>query len=135
MNLSDMGIFGGIEEAQIQTLLQCLGAVRKHYRKGEVILREGEPVEQIGVVLSGLVLMESSDAWGNRSVWGRAVPGAVFAEAYACAPGGPLLISVTAAEETEALFSFPITGSSWRTIWAWTEAPCAASCPACGGRG
>lgn len=104
MNLSDMGIFGGMEETQIQTLLQCLGAVRKHYRKGEVILREGEPVEQIGVVLSGLVLMESSDAWGNRSVLGSAVPGAVFAEAYACAPGEPLLISVTAAEETEALF-------------------------------
>ena len=59
MNLSDMGIFGGMGETQIQTLLQCLGAVRKHYRKGEVILREGEPVEQIGVVLSGLVLMES----------------------------------------------------------------------------
>ena len=94
MNLSDMGIFAGMGEAQIQTLLQCLGAVRKHYRKGEVILREGEPVEQIGVVLSGLVLMESSDAWGNRSVLGSAVPGAVFAEAYACAPGEPLLISV-----------------------------------------
>lgn len=104
MNLSDMRIFRGMEEKDIQDLLQCLSAARKKYRKGEAILREGEPTEQIGVVLSGMVLIESDDLWGNRSVLGSAAPGAVFAEAYACIPGEPLLISAIAAEETEVLF-------------------------------
>ena len=126
----------------------------------------------------------------------------MFAEPYACIPGEPLLISVTASEDTEVLFlnigkvlttctnacpfhakliqnlltvcaaktlqlsqrilhttpkgirarlmsyfsecvkragqyslTFPTTASSWPTIWAWTAAPCAASCRGCSARG
>lgn len=104
MNLSETGLFRGMEEKEIERLLQCLSAAGKRYRKGEVVLREGEPAEQIGIVLSGMVLLENDDVWGNHSVLGSAAPGAVFAEAYACIPGEPLLISAAAAEETDVLF-------------------------------
>lgn len=104
ITLSDTQLFRGIEEEEIETLLQCLKAVKKEYKKGEIILSEGEPTEFIGVVLKGLVLIESSDIWGNNSILGSAGRGAVFAEAYACIPGEPLLISVTAAEDTAVLF-------------------------------
>ena len=57
----------------------------------------------MGLVLSGRVLVELSDAWGNDSVLGAAGEGEVFAEAYACAPGEPLLVNVTASEESTVL--------------------------------
>ena len=104
ITLSDTQLFRGIKEEEIETLLQCLKAVKKEYKKGEIILSEGEPTEFIGVVLKGMALIESSDIWGNNSILGSAGRGAVFAEAYACIPGEPLLISVTAAEDTVVLF-------------------------------
>ena len=58
----------------------------------------------MGVVLSGMVLIEHCDVWGNRILLGNAAPGAVFAESYACIPGEPLQISVVASEDTSVLF-------------------------------
>lgn len=104
ITLSDTQLFQGIEEKEIETLLQCLKAEKKEYKKGEIILSEGEPTEFIGIVLKGLVLIESCDIWGNNTILGSAGRGAVFAEAYACIPGEPLLISVAAAEDTSVLF-------------------------------
>ena len=103
-NLGSMKIFEGISEQDLETLLQCLRAFERRCRKGEVILKEGEPTEWLGVVLSGRAIIASDDVWGNHSILGSAPPGAVVAEAYACIPGEPLRITVTAAEDTEVLF-------------------------------
>lgn len=104
MKLSETQLFQGIAESEISSLLHCLGAVKRQYKKGECILQEGEPTELIGIVLSGLALVENSDAWGNNSILGSAEPGSVFAEAYACIPEEPLHSSVRAAEDTTVLF-------------------------------
>lgn len=44
---------------------------------------------------AGGATIELCDAWGNRSIIERLEPGEVFAEAYACLPGEPLMVSVT----------------------------------------
>ena len=48
---------------------------------------EGAPTGAAGVVLSGRVIIEMSDVWGNNSVLSSVSPGGTFAEAYACIPG------------------------------------------------
>lgn len=96
-------LFREIRPEEIPGLLRCLGAQRREYAKGETILAEGKPTDQLGVVLSGMAVIQSSDAWGNNSLLGHAGPGAVFAESYACLPGEPLRISVAAAEDTAVL--------------------------------
>ena len=104
IQLAETPLFRGLEETEIAALLKCLGAEEKHYKKGETILAEGRPTRHIGVVLSGMAVVQYCDAWGGNSILGSAAPGAVFAEAYACVPGEPLLISVCAAEDTSVLF-------------------------------
>ena len=104
INLANTQLFRGIDSADITPLLSCLGVIERHFKKGEVILAEGEPTEFMGVVLSGMALIEYCDVWGNRSILGNTAPGAVFAESYACIPGEPLQISVLAAEDTSVLF-------------------------------
>ena len=81
----------------------CLHAKEHAFQKGEIIFPEGVATEQIGVVLSGRVIIEMGDVWGNNSVLSSIGPGGVFAEAYACVPGEPLMVNVTAAEDTRAL--------------------------------
>ena len=104
ITLTSTRLFRGIDTAQLQPLLQCLGAVRKRYARGETILAAGAPTEQLGMVLSGMAMIGHDDIWGNHSLLGHVTPGEVFAEPYACIPGEPLRISVTAAEDTEVLF-------------------------------
>ena len=58
---------------------------------------------QIGLVLSGSVNIENSDIWGNCSILDNVTPGNIFAEAYACSFGEPLMVDVVAAQDTEIL--------------------------------
>ena len=104
INLSSTPLFAGIAAEEIGSLLQCLQAQECTYRKGDVILPEGTVTENMGVVLSGMAIISCVDIWGNSSILGNVAPGAVFAEAYACIPEEPLLITVSAAEDTTVLF-------------------------------
>lgn len=102
--LCKTALFRGVTPEGAAEMLQCLGAEERHYKKGRTILQAGEPTESLGLVLSGRAQMEMDDLWGNRSILGSAAPGFVFGETYACVPGEPLMINVTAAEDTDVLF-------------------------------
>jgi len=58
----------------------------------------------MGLVLTGSVLIEHTDMQGAVTLLGRAEPGDLFAEAYACAPDELLLVDVVASEACEVLF-------------------------------
>ena len=49
--LSNTRLFRGIGSDELPLLLQCLGAAQKHYDRGETILAEGAPTEQLGMEL------------------------------------------------------------------------------------
>ena len=61
ISLTSTRLFRGIDTAQLQPLLQCLGAVRKRYARGETILAAGAPTEQLGMVLSGMAMIGHDD--------------------------------------------------------------------------
>lgn len=104
MFLSNTQLFQGIAQQDIPSLLSCLGSKRGIYQKGDIIFTEGTVTENIGIVLSGMAIISCGDIWGNTSILGNVSPGEVFAEVYACIPGEPLRITVTAAENTTVLF-------------------------------
>lgn len=97
-------LFRGMSAEGTAEVLTALGSQRKHYGKGAMILHAGDQASAIALVLSGSVFIENDDCWGNKSILDRVGAGQVFAEAYACAPEEPLLVSVIAAENTEILF-------------------------------
>ena len=104
MNLSNTLLFRGLQDEEIDSLLGCLNATKHSYKKGEIILSEGNITENIGVVLSGKAMISCSDIWGNSSILSDVPPGSVFGEVYACSPGQPMLVTVSAAEDTSVLF-------------------------------
>ena len=103
MELSTTALFRGICKADIPSLLHCLGATQKYYKKGDLIFAEGTTTEHLGIVLTGWVLIQYSDVWGSASILGSADPGDTFGEAYACCPEEPLQISAVAAADTTVL--------------------------------
>lgn len=95
-------LFAGISEEGVDQVLACLSARPRHFDKQAMLLRAGDaPV--MGVVLAGSVHILQEDFWGNRSLLGRAGPGNLFAEAFACAGVLRLPVSVEACEPTDVL--------------------------------
>ena len=61
-------LFSGVGEEDISSLLSCLGARKKEYKKGEYILREGEHISDIFILVEGKIHIQKDDYWGNRSI-------------------------------------------------------------------
>lgn len=104
IQVSKSALFQGTTPEDTEAMLKCLEAREKQFQKGETIYYVGDRVSELGLVLSGSVLIEKDDLWGNRSILDRIGSGQIFAETYACVPGEKLLVTVTAAEKTEILF-------------------------------
>ncbi len=102
--LSGTVLFQGILPSEVESMLECLGARRKSYEKGQSIHYAGDIIQTIGLVLSGSVNIENDGLWGNRDILNHITPGEIFAETYACIPGEPMMVSAVAAEPAEVLF-------------------------------
>lgn len=89
-------LFQGVSPEELSAMLQCLSAAERNYEKGDYLLRIGEVVDFMGIVLKGRIQIIQEDFWGNRNIVSLAEPGELFAEAYACVPGAPLGVSVVA---------------------------------------
>ena len=86
--LHTASLFSGISDEELAAMLSCLGARIDTFPKGSRLLRAGDAVEEVGLVLAGSVLIVQEDIWGNRNILSKAGPGQTFAEVFACAPGG-----------------------------------------------
>lgn len=102
--LSETPLFYGASPKETEEMVSCLGTRQRHYEKGEYIYNIGDVISAVGMVLSGSVLIESNDMWGNRSILDKAERGQIFGETYACIPGEKLMVDVVAAQPCEILF-------------------------------
>lgn len=102
--LANTALFRGTSSLDAEAMLDCLGAMERGYAKGEQIYHSGDYVTDLGMVLSGSILIQTDDLWGNTTVLDKIGPGQIFAETYACVPGEPLMVDVVAAEESQVLF-------------------------------
>ena len=85
-------------------MLSCLDTRKEDFPKKAFVLRAGDTVDSIGIVLSGSVLIIQEDIWGNWNILSKAGPGQTFAAVYACAPGSRLNVSVIAETPVTVMF-------------------------------
>ena len=97
-------LFSGVGEDEIETMLSCLGARLRRYKKGEYVLRQGEHLDDITLLAEGRLHIQREDYWGNRSILGSIGVGELFGEAYAAPESGALLNDVIAVEDSAVFF-------------------------------
>ncbi|MBQ8002408.1 MAG: Crp/Fnr family transcriptional regulator [Clostridia bacterium] len=97
-------LFSGVGEADIESMLSCLGARLCTYKKGEYVLRQGEHLDAITVLVEGKLHIQKDDYWGNRSILGQISVGEIFGEAYVAPESGVLLNDVVAMEDCAVIF-------------------------------
>lgn len=69
------GLLKGIKEDEIESMLECLSAVKKGYRKGEYVFRRGDRVSCAALLLEGCIHIQKEDYWGNLSILNEISPG------------------------------------------------------------
>ncbi len=102
--IANIPFFKGCSIEDLDKMSHCLAMRSMSYKKGDVILQSGRFVLELGIILSGKAEIQSIDVWGNKSVLSIVEPGEIFAEAYACLRGQPLLVDVIADDNCEVLF-------------------------------
>ena len=96
-------LFSGIEHADLPGMLACLGARRLSAAKGQVILAEGAPACDVGVLLCGSAQLILTDYRGSRTIIQRISAGQPFAETFACSKAASLPVDIVAGEDCEYL--------------------------------
>ena len=97
-------LFSGVAEDELEAMLHCLEVKIARYPKGSCILRAGDTVESIGLVMEGSVLVVQEDVWGNRSIMSKMGVGQAFASTVACSVGAVLDSNVVAETATTVMF-------------------------------
>lgn len=97
-------LFSGVSEDEIASMLSCLDARIREYKKGEYVMRQGEHIRYITILVSGELHIQRDDYWGNRSIVNRIGVGEMFGEAYIAPESGALLNDVLAVEDSTVIF-------------------------------
>lgn len=104
MLLSSASIFSGLNREEILSMLSCMQARCRSFKKGEYVLQQGQKLEELLILLSGSLHIRQDDYWGNRSILGTVEPGEMFGESYACSDSGPIMNDVAALSDSVVLF-------------------------------
>lgn len=102
--LKNTQLFSGASDEDIEAMLGCLQAKLCTYKKGEYVLREGERVERLMMLVKGELHIQRDDYWGNRSIISMVGVGEMFGEAYAAPESGPLMNDVLAVDDSAVIF-------------------------------
>ena len=61
-------LFCGITDEEIERMLKCFGGYVKKYEDGDMIIRQGETISKIYLILDGEVNIEKETYWGRRII-------------------------------------------------------------------
>jgi len=96
-------LFNDINDADMTAMLGCLSAREVSFAKNEIIMREGEPARDVGIMLEGSAQIVRMDYYGNRSIVANIEPSEMFGESFACAEVESLPMDVVASENCTVL--------------------------------
>ena len=102
--LGNTKLFQDVAEEDIIAMLGCLQVRKQTLRKGEYVLRQGEHLNDIIILVEGNLHEQQDDYWGNRSIISSIGVGDIYGEAYVGKDSGSLLNDVVAVEDSVVLF-------------------------------
>lgn len=78
-------LFDGMAPNEIEAAVGCLGGQVKNCPRDSAILRAGDNLRRVGILLSGSMAVVREDYLGNKTILTKLQPGELFAEVFVCA--------------------------------------------------
>lgn len=82
-NLSKTTLFKNMNTTDIQELLNFLSTELHTYTKGNIIINEDDSINNLSIVISGAVLIQKIDYWGNVNIKAQINEFEIFGETFA----------------------------------------------------
>lgn len=82
--LAETALFKNISERDIEQILSTLSPDLRSYPKESIIINEGDSISNLSIVISGSVLIQTIDYWGNINIKANISEYEIFAETFAC---------------------------------------------------
>lgn len=93
----------GIDEPDWQKVLGCLNAKEFALRKGELLLKEGDRPDRVGILLSGRLVVFRERIDGRRVVYESIVPQQSFGASFAFLDKKEMVVGVKATEDSRVI--------------------------------
>jgi CRP-like cAMP-binding protein len=100
----ELPLFENISKDDLNTLLFCLGAYERAFKKGEIIILEQQKIQYVGIVLSGTVHMLKEDIWGHQALLAYMTKGELCGETFAVQKESTSHVTFVAASNANLLF-------------------------------
>jgi len=97
-------LFNDIDSSNLPHMMGCIGSYEKDYDKDEIIVLAGEPIECIGIVLTGRVAIVKEDIHGRRHLKAKVGPKQEFAHSIVASKASESPVTVIAEVKTRVLF-------------------------------
>ena len=101
--LSQNILFHGIKSSDIPTLLEELSAIQIHLGKGQELIRRGDPVSNVYILLSGRANAVRVDYSGNAFIYARLEPGSIFGDMLAAGKEKKSLVTIETLTQAQVL--------------------------------
>lgn len=111
-------LFHAMTVKEIEILFHCFSFHERKFKRDEYIIMEGDSIQQVGIILSGEILMEKEDYYGNNFFFMELRKWELFAETFM---GHSILKSTV---NYRALCESHILFFQYRTLWLPCEKHC-----------
>ena len=102
--LKNVSLFEGFEDKEISSILNCLNGRIEEYKKNTLIFKEGDKIDELGIVLSGDIHLIKNDYFGNENLIAKVTPMELFGEAAACSNLLTLPVTIFAMSNSKILY-------------------------------
>lgn len=104
MEFSEINLFDGISEEDVERMIACFGAKIKKFKEGELICDYSDTGDEVGVILRGSAAMMRTDEEGEVAVMELFSEGDIFGEVLAFSNEAGDSVKVFAESDSEVMF-------------------------------
>ena len=97
-------LFYGIRPEDMNPMLSCIGYHIGTFKKGDIVVFEGDNLKHIGIIIAGCVDMVKEDLWGNKTMLMRMRKDELFGETFACGSDSLSVVTFMVSEAAKILF-------------------------------
>lgn len=97
-------LFENVRNNEVLELLKCIGIKTKVFKKDAIILKQGNKIDFLGVILSGNAIISKTDSMGNKTIVEELKMNDIFGHNIVCCGLNKSPVDITSTKECEILF-------------------------------
>ncbi len=101
--IKNSNLFFGMSDEELKGILECFNAHVKSYKKDEIVIRQGDVIKSLYLILEGNINIEKDTYWGRRIIISKLSANDNIALSFVASKSMKSTIDVMTTEDTKLL--------------------------------